>query len=172
MNGRQVIRFYVSSWEIGCCSPKPVVGQTLEGYKPLFMPAAVEYGWSGLDEDIDLDSLPPAVRRGTAAAGGVQRGHLLGEFHVSEYALPVRGTVLRARVVMLDRRLEASGQMYPNGESEILWQPVPESLRWREVAASDWDFDPAFTPHDAEVGDVAEALDDGVFVDLLLDSEE
>ncbi|MEZ0163257.1 hypothetical protein AB2L27_00590 [Kineococcus sp. LSe6-4] len=112
MTDHRTIRFHVSSWEIGCCSPKPVVGQSLEGYRPLVVPASPGDGWDDLHEDLDLDGLPPEVRR-PDGLHGVVRGFLLGEFHVTEQSPPppVRGTVLRTRVRALDRRLESRGDL-------------------------------------------------------------
>ena len=69
MTHQRTIRFHVSSWEIGCCSPKPVVGRRLEGYRPLVVPASPGDGWDDLDEDLDLDDLPPEVRRPGGARG-------------------------------------------------------------------------------------------------------
>ncbi|GAB3458458.1 hypothetical protein AB1207_20660 [Kineococcus endophyticus] len=171
MTHHRTMRFHVSSWEIGCCSPKPLVGQRLEGYRPLVVPASPGDGWDDLAEELDLDALPPEVRR-PDGAHGVVRGFLLGEFHVTEQAPPppVRGTVLRVRVTSLDRRLEGRGDTWPNGEPQICWYPVAGSLRYREVTTPDWEFSPHVPRGDAAVGDVAPGQEDGVLVDLLLDA--
>ncbi|MEZ0493518.1 hypothetical protein AB2L28_14865 [Kineococcus sp. TBRC 1896] len=134
------------------------------------MPASPGDGWDDLDEDLDLDDLPPEVRR-PDGAHGIVRGFLLGEFHVTEEAPPppVRGTVVRTRVRALDRRLEGRGDTWPNGTPQVCWYPVAGSLRYREVTTADWEFSRLLPHPDAEVGDVAPGQEDGVLVDLLLD---
>lgn len=172
-----VVRFHIASWEIGCCSPRPVVGQPLDTYKLYFSPAGPDtVGWSGLDEDVDLDALPrevfypPTMGEVTPDGRGrhVRRGHLLGEFHTSSETVPaIYGTVVRTRIVVLDRVLgsESLQEGYPPCD---VWRPVPESLRLREVTGPDWDFEHRPTPGEAQQGDVTHGHDEGVWVDLLV----
>ncbi|WP_432570211.1 hypothetical protein [Kineococcus sp. SYSU DK005] len=173
----QVLRFEIASWEIECCSPRPVVGQPLQGYRVVFVPADPQDRWdrAALDEDVDLDALPPQVLVPAGAGRGVSRGHLRAEWHVTpeEGALhgsePLAGTTVRTRVIVCDRRLGV-----PDGEQDRSWLPVPGSLRLREVSGADWTFDDegfrARALRDQTcppvLGDVTHGLDEGVLVDL------
>ncbi|WP_432509525.1 hypothetical protein [Kineococcus auxinigenes] len=173
----QILRFEIAEWEIGCCSPRPVVAHPLDGYRVVFVPADPEDYWdrAALDEDVDLDALPPQVVIPADAGRGVQRGHLRGEWHVTPdegqlyEAEPLAGTTVRTRIIACDRRLGVQ-----DGEQEQLWLPVPGSLRLREVSGPDWTFDDeAFRVQALRaqasppvLGDVRHGLDEGVLVDL------
>lgn len=172
-----MVRFHIADWEIGCCSPRPIVGQPLDTYRLFFSPAGPDNaGWSGLDEDVDLDALPrevfypPDMGEVAPDATGrrVRRGHLIGEFHTaSETVSAIYGTVMRTRVVVLDRVL-VSQVLQEGYEAADVWVPVPESLRLREVTGPDWDFEHHRAPEQAQHGDIDHSQDDGVLVDLLV----
>lgn len=144
-----VLRFYIDSWEILGGSTQPVVGQPLDGYRVIFRPYEPEdpYGLAALDEDIDVGALPPQVVLPPEARGGVRRGHLHAEWHVtpSEGALfdaeRLSGLVVRTRVISLDRRLEVVEGLGPAGEAMAVWSAIPGTLRLREVTGAEWNFD-------------------------------
>ncbi|WP_328292880.1 hypothetical protein OG218_09035 [Kineococcus sp. NBC_00420] len=172
-----MVRFHIADWEIGCCSPRPIVGQPLDTYRLFFSPAGPDNaGWSGLDEDVDLDALPEEVfypadmDEVTPGATGrrVRRGHLIGEFHTTSETVPaIYGTVVRTRIVVLDRVL-VSQVLQEGYEPADVWVPVPESLRLREVTGPAWDFEQHCAPAQALHGDVSHDHDDGVLVDLVV----
>ncbi|ABS04235.1 hypothetical protein Krad_2764 [Kineococcus radiotolerans SRS30216 = ATCC BAA-149] len=72
-----VLRCYIDSWEIRGGAPRPTVGQPLNGYRMVFRPSDPQdvYGLAALDEDLDVDALPPQVVVPAEARGGVRRGH-------------------------------------------------------------------------------------------------
>ena len=139
-----VLRFSIDSWEILGGSPRPVVGQPLDGFRVICRPCELEdpYGLAALDEDIDVDALPPQVAVPPEARGGVRRGHLHAEWHVtpSEGALfdagRLSGLVVRTRIISLDRRLEVVEGLGPAGEAMEVWSAIPGTLRLREVCAA------------------------------------
>ncbi|NAZ80925.1 hypothetical protein GTR02_03735 [Kineococcus sp. R8] len=167
----------IASWEIEGGAPRPVVAQPLDGYRVVFVPADPEDYWdrAALDEDVDLDALPPQVIIPAGAGRGVQHGHLRAEWHVTPdegplYAAePLAGTTVRTRIIACERRLGVQDR-----EREQLWLPVPGSLRLRDVSGSDWTFDDEALLAQAllaqacppVLGDVRHGLDEGVLVDL------
>jgi hypothetical protein len=58
-----VLRIYIHSWEIHGGALRPVVGQRLSGYRVTFGPSEPQdlYGLNALEEDVNVDALPPHV---------------------------------------------------------------------------------------------------------------
>lgn len=171
----QLIRFYIDSWEIHGGAPRPVVGQPLEGYRVVFRPAQPENGMADLDEDVDVDALPAEVVVPAEAHGGVRRGHLHAEWHVTPSEGPLydaeslSGLVVRTQVIALDRRLEVVEGLGPAGEAMEVWSPIPGTLHLREVTGTEWDFDDRpvrNAPSPATLGAVRRAVEGAVLVDL------
>lgn len=170
------IRFYIDSWEIAGGAPRPVVGQPLDGYRVVFRPSQPEdaYGLAALDEDIEVEALPPEVVVPPDAQGGLRRGHLQAEWHVtpSEGALydaeGLSGLVVRTRVISLDRQLTVVDGLGPAGEAIEAWSPISGTLSLREVTGAEWDFDRAWlsAPSPPTLGDVRRGDEGAVLVDL------
>lgn len=171
----QLIRFYIDSWEIHGGAPRPVVGRLVEGYRVVFRPSQPENGMADLDEDVDVDALPAEVVVPAEAHGGVRRGHLHAEWHVTPSEGPLydaeslSGLVVRTQVIALDRRLGVVEGLGPAGEAMEVWSAIPGTLHLREVTDAGWDFDehPMRTaPSPAALGAVRRGVEEAVLVDL------
>lgn len=167
----RVLRFYIHSWEIDGGAPRPVVGQPLDGYRVVFRPSEPQdlYGLAAIEEDVDIDALPPQVIVPPQAQGGVRRGRLHAEWHVTPSDGPLYdaealfGLVMRTRIISRDRQVG----VWEDGEH--MWLAIPGTLRLREVSGAEWDFDDRAqrtAPSPSALGDVMRGLEDAVLVDL------
>jgi hypothetical protein len=169
--GHTLIEVFVSGWEIECCAPPPVVGESTT-WRLDFIPAGSDYPAAELDRDRSWqvsrradgstalqDGPVTALWSGHAATPPGQgratlRGHLYGNAHgpAPDDAPVTTGTVRRVRV--------ASQRFSRTADRTLL--PVPGTVQLRDVQRGPR----RFAPHGGLDERDETRLETGVLIDM------